>query len=86
MVMSCFQGKRTECKIESSFTIGRDNKIDHFSLDGFCSDCSTVFEAMGCFYHFCSFQEVRLSLIEEVMENGSMKRELDELRRNSKPE
>ena len=53
MVMSCFQRARAECEIETFFTTGRQKKIDCFSVDGFCSHCNTVFEPMGCFYHFC---------------------------------
>ena len=41
-----------------------------------------VFEAMGCFYHFCSCQEVRLSLTEEYIQRGRKKREFDALRRH----
>ena len=47
MVMSYFQRTRPECEIESFFTTGRQKKIDCFSVDGFCSHCNTVFEAMG---------------------------------------
>ena len=68
-------------KNESFHTIGRQKKIDRFSVDGFCSHCNTVFEAMRCFYHFCSCQEMRPSLIEEDIKRGSRRRELDELRR-----
>ena len=39
-----------------------------------------VFEAMGCFYHFCPCQELRPSLTEEDIQRGSKMRELDELR------
>ena len=53
MVMSYFQSTRPDCKIESFFTTGRQKKIVCFSVDGFCSHCNTVFEAMSCFYHFC---------------------------------
>ena len=49
MVMSYFQRTRPECEIESFFTTGRQKKNDCFSVDGFCSHCNTVFEAMGCF-------------------------------------
>ena len=82
MVMSFFQRTRPECKIESFFTTGRQRKIDCFIVDGFCSHCKTVFEAMGCFYHFCPCQEVRPSLTEEEIQRGSKKRELDGLRRH----
>ena len=37
---------------------------------------------MGCSYKFCSCQEVRASLTEEVIQRGSEERELDELRRS----
>ena len=80
MVMSYFQRTRPDCKIESSYTTGRQNKIDCFSFILFFH-CNTVFEAMGCFYHFCPCQELRPSLTEEDIERGSRKRELDELRR-----
>ena len=84
--MSYFQSTRPDCKVESFFTTGRQKKIDCFSVDGFCSHCNTVFEAMGCFYHFCPCQELRLSLTEEEIERGSKKRELDALRRHYKQE
>ena len=71
-----------DCKIESFYTTGRQKKIDRFSVDGFCSHCNTVFEAMGCFYHFCPCQELRSSLTEGDIKRGS-RRELDELRRSS---
>ena len=77
MVMSCFQRTRPECEIESLSTTGRQKKTD-----GFCSHFNTVFEAMGCFYHFCPCQGLRPSLIEEDIQPGSKKRELDALRRH----
>ena len=82
MVMSYFQRTRPECKIESFLSTGRQKKTDCFSVDGFCSHCNTVFEAMGCFYHFCPCQELRLSVTEEDIQRGSKKRELDALRRH----
>ena len=82
MVMSYFQLTRPLCKIESFYTTGRQKKIDRFSVDGLCSQCNTVFETMGCFYHFCPCQEIRPSVNEEDIKSGSRKRELDELRRD----
>ena len=82
MVMSYFQRTRLDCKIESFYTAGRQNKSDRFSVEGFCSHCNTVFEAMGCFYHFCPGQELRSSLTEEDIKRGSGRRELGELRRS----
>ena len=80
MVMSYFQRTRAGCKIESFYTTSRQKKIDYFSVDGFCSHCKTVFEAMGCFCHFCLCQELRLFLTEEDIPRVSKKRELDALR------
>ena len=82
MVMFFFQRTRPEGKIESFFTTGKQKKIDCFSVNGFRSHCNTVFEAMGCFYHFCPCQELRPSLTEEDIQRGSKKRELDALRRH----
>ena len=82
MIMSYFQRTRPVCEIESFFTTGRQKKIDCFSVDGNCSHSNTVFEAMGCFYHFCPCQELRPSLTEEDIQRRNMKRELDSLRRH----
>ena len=82
MVMSFLQQTRPECEIESFFTTGRQKKNDCFSVVGFCSHCNIVFEAMGCFCHFCLYQELRRSLTEEDIQRGSKKRGLDALRRH----
>ena len=82
MFMSYFQRARPECEIERFFTTSRQNKIDCFSVDGFCSHCSTVFETLGCFYHFFPCQELRPFPTEEDIQGGSKKRELDALRRH----
>ena len=81
LVMSFFQRTRPDCKIESFYTTGRQEKIDRFSVDGFCSHCNTVFEATGRFYLFCPCQALRPFLTEEGIKSGSRRRELDELRR-----
>ena len=82
MVMSYFHRTRPECKVESFFTVGRQKTIDCFSVDGFCSHCKTVFEAMVCFYRFCPCQVLRPSLTEEEIQRDSKNRELDALRRH----
>ena len=74
-----FQQTRPDCRI---VTTGRKKKIDRFSVDGFCSHCNTVFEAMGCFYHFCPCQALPPTLTGEDVKRGSRRRELDELRRS----
>ena len=81
IVMYYFQ-PRPECEIESFITTSRQKKIDCFSIDGIGPHCNTVFEAMGCFYHFCPCQELRPFLTKEDIQHGSKKKELDALRRH----
>ena len=81
MVMSYFQRQIPDCKCESFYTKGTQKKIDYFKVDGFCAHCKTMFEAMGCFYHYCPFQEARTSLTEEDIERGNKKREMDQMRK-----
>ena len=81
MVISSFQWTRPDCKIENFYTTGRQKKNNCPSVDGFCSHCTTLLEGMGCFYYFCPCQDLRPSLTEETIKQGSRKRELDELRR-----
>ena len=82
MVLSYFQQSRPECKFESNVTTGRQKKIDCFNVDGICNHCNTVFEAMGCDYHYCLYQEARPSLTDADIERGVKKRQQDELRRD----
>ena len=82
VVKSYFQRTRPGCKIESFYTTGRQKKNDRISVEGFCSQSNTVFQAMGCFYQFCPCQELRPSLTEEDTKRGSKKRKLVELRRD----
>ena len=81
MVMSFYQELRPESKNQSFYTAGKQKKIDCFHVDAYCDHCKTVFEAMGCYYHFSSCQETRPSLSEQDIERGNEKREMDELRR-----
>ena len=81
MVMSYFQRQGPDCKIEKFYTTGTQKKIDCFKVDGFCAHCNIVFEAMGCFYHYCPCQEARPSLTEEDIERGNKKREMDQMRK-----
>ena len=82
MVMCYFQRTRPHFKNESFYTTGRQKKFDCSSVDGFCSHCNTVFEAMGLFCLFCLCHELLPSLTEKDIQRGSKKRELDALRRH----
>ena len=81
MVMAYFQRQRPDCKIERFYTTGTQQRLDRFKVDGFCAHCKTVFEAMGCFYHYCPCQEAPPSLTEEDNERGNKKREMDQMRK-----
>ena len=82
MVLSYFQQSRPDCKIESNVTSGRQKKIACFSDDGICYPCNTVFEALGCSYHYCPCQEARPSLTDIGIERKNKKRQQDEMRRD----
>ena len=72
-VMSYSQRTGPDCKTESLYATGRQKKTDRLSVDGFCSHGNTVFEANGCFYHYCPCQDLRPSLTEEDIQRGSKK-------------
>ena len=82
MVLSYFQRRRPDCKIEINVTTGRQKNIDCFSVDRICYHCNTVFEALVCYYHYCPCQEARPSLTDTVIGRGVKKRQQDEMRRN----
>ena len=81
MAMSYFQRQRHDCKIGSFYITGTQKTIDCFKADGFCAHCNTVFEGMGCFYHYCPYQEARPFLTEKYIERGNKKREMDQMRK-----
>ena len=82
MDLSYFQQTRPECRIESNVTTGRQKKTDCFSVDGICNHCCTVFEAMGCYFHYCPYQEARPSLNDNEILRGIKKREQDQMRKD----
>ena len=49
-------------------------------MHGYCDHCKTVFEAMGCYYHFCFCQEAR-PLTDQDIERGNKKKEMENMRR-----
>ena len=81
LVLSYFQQSRPDWKIESNVTTGTQKKIDCFSVDGICYHCNTVFEAMGCCYHYCPWQEARPSFTDNENKSGMKKREQDQMRK-----
>ena len=81
MVLSYFEQTRLECDIESNVTTGRQKNIDCFSVDGICRHCNTVFEAMGCYFHYCSCEEARPSLTDNEISRRIRKKEQDQMRK-----
>ena len=81
MVMSFYQATRSECTIESFYTTEKQKKNDSFTVDGFCGHCQAIFEALGCYYHFCPCRETQPNLSEDEFEFGIRKRESDKLRK-----
>ena len=70
MILSYFQQARPACRIKSSVITGKQKKIDCFIVDGICNHCNTVFEAMGCYFHYCPCQEACLSLTDNEIMRG----------------
>ena len=81
MFMPYFQSQRPNYKIESFYTTETQKNIDCFKVVGFCAHCITVFEAIGCFYHYCPCQEARPSLTEQDIERGNKRRGMDQMRK-----
>ena len=79
-VIDYLQSTRPECLIQSQFSHKKQKRIGTYLVDGFCSHCNTVFEAMGCYFHFCPCQEEKPLLFEDI-ENGLKTRERDSDRR-----
>ena len=71
MVLSYFGQSRPDCKIESNVNTGRQNKNDCISVDGICYHYNTVFEAIGCYYHYCPCQEARPPLTDTDIEEAT---------------
>ena len=63
-ICSCLSIKIPDQNIKLRAFLHLENrkKIDCYSVYGYCDHCQTVFEAMGCYYHFCSCQKPRPSL------------------------
>ena len=82
-IWSCLSIKNQDqnVKLRAFFTSGKHKKIDCFNVDGYCDHCKTVFEAMGCYYQFCSCQDARPYFTEQDIEQGNKKREMDDMRR-----
>ena len=67
--------------MRASIRLENGKKIDSSTVDGFCGHCQTIFEALGCYYHFCTCRETQPSLDKDEFENGIKKREADKLRK-----
>ena len=80
MLMSFHQELRPECKNESLRTNRKQKEVDCFHVNEYCNHCKTVFEALGCYYHFCFCQETCPFLSKKDTERGNEKQEMDELR------
>ena len=68
----CILNEKDGTAVLRAFT--KQGKVDSFNADGFCGDCNTVFEAMGCFHHYCSCQKAQPALTEVNFERGTRKR------------
>ena len=81
MVMSYFQRQKPECRIGCFYTTGFPKKLIVSRQMVFCAHCNTVFEAMGCFYHYCPCQEARPSQTEKNIQRSNKKSEIDHMKK-----
>ena len=54
---------RAKLKVETR----KAEKTICFYVDGYRDHCKTVFEAMGCYYNFCSYQRSRQYSSDKVL-------------------
>ena len=83
--MPCLFTKKQDqnAKLRVSTRLEIKKKYGSFNVDRYCDHCKKVFEAKGCYYHFCLCQEIRYSLSDEDIERGNKRREMDDLKRES---
>ena len=79
MAMSYFQRFKSDWRIKWYCTTRTQEKIDWSNAERFCGHCNTVFEEMGCFYHYSPCQEARPAPTEEDIQHGTKKTEIDEM-------
>ena len=53
MIRSYLKSHCPNCTVGGYYTTGFQKKIDCFNVAGFCAHCKTIFEAIGCYFHFC---------------------------------
>ena len=59
-ICSCLSIRKQDQNAQlRAFYIWKQKNIDSFNLEGNCDHRKTVFEVMGCYYHFSSCQETR---------------------------
>ena len=80
IVLKYFQKHNPHCYFQTQFNQKSQKRIGVCLVDGFCSQCNTVFEVLGCYWHFRPFQEKKGPPIDEV-EKGVKIREYNECRR-----
>ena len=78
-VLKYFQKPNPHCYIQTQFNQKSRKRIGVNLVDRFCSHCNTVFDVLGCYWHFCPCQDQKRLPIEEI-DRGVKKREHNECR------
>ena len=73
MLMSFHQELRPECKNESLHTTRKQKEVDCFHVNEYCNHCKTVFEALGCYYHFCFCQKKPVHFCQKKILKGEIR-------------
>ena len=80
--VSCPIVNEQDQNVKTNFHSISRQKSHGSGINGVCSHCNTVIEALGCFYLFCLGQEVRTLLSENDIKRSNKRRELYALRRS----
>ena len=81
MVMSCFQATRTECKIESYYTTGKEKKLIALVLMVIATIVRLSLK-QWVVISILSLSRTRPSLTDDDIKRGTKKREMDDLRKD----
>ena len=66
IALKYFQKQDAHCCIQTQSNQKSQKRTGVYLVDGFCSHCNWVFEVLGCYWHFCPFQEKKRLHVDEV--------------------
>ena len=71
-VLKYFQNQNPHSSSQTQFNQKSRKGFGVFFVDDFCSHCNTVLGVLGCYWHFCPFQEKKGLPIDEIQKSVKM--------------